>query len=585
MNPLLPPGVGARLVRPRTGALALVAAAVFVATWLYRFNDPSGSFAGLTDDHFFYLVRGWQMLFGELPVRDFVDHGAPLYYYVAAAVQLVFGRGTLTELTFSVTVLAASTAIVFLLAVRASGSILLGVAAGVLMMFLDPRFYNYPKILVYALAIPALWAFADRPGARTRAFVAIVAVVGFLFRHDHGVFVGLAFLTMLLVLRSLPWRERLRHGVVTLALAAALLSPYLLFIQMNGGLASYVEQSAAWAERDRDRAEVVWPGFFDNPDGVSEETAQTTGVSHALAVLADNWVAWLYYAEIALPFVALLMLALSPGAFRPEWPHAPAKLVTVAVLAVVLNAGFLRHPIEARLADTFVPHAILIAWLAMALGRLLLRRGMLRPRLAVPSRAIVVKVLAAAVAVPLLAVIVLTSMRDWHRRLDKAAMVEGWDHAIERVGHIRTSLGETWPLERWAKPEGTMALAFYFTACTKPTDRVFMEHYLPQVLALSRRGFAGGHADLRPGFFTSEDMQRLTVERLRRQSVPVALLGPGEDLGGFRSSFPIIVAYLDQYYMSAGERTIDGRDPVQLFVRRDGVPTGRYEPLDWPCFS
>ena len=93
--------------RARTIALVAAATAVFGFAWLYRFNDPSGSFAGLTDDHFFYLVRGWQILFGDLPVRDFVDHGAPLFYYVGAAVQILFGRGTLSELVFSVTVLAA----------------------------------------------------------------------------------------------------------------------------------------------------------------------------------------------------------------------------------------------------------------------------------------------------------------------------------------------------------------------------------------------------------------------------------------------------------------------------------------------
>jgi hypothetical protein len=73
----------------RSVAAAATAATVFGFVWLLRFNDPGGSFAGLTDDHFFYLIRGWQILFGDLPVRDFVDHGAPLYYYVGAAVQMV----------------------------------------------------------------------------------------------------------------------------------------------------------------------------------------------------------------------------------------------------------------------------------------------------------------------------------------------------------------------------------------------------------------------------------------------------------------------------------------------------------------
>src|SRR5262249_29685693 len=113
--------------RARTLVIGALSVVVAVFSWLFRFNDPGGSFAGLTDDHFFYLVRGWQILFGDLPVRDFVDHGAPLYYYIAAAVQTVLGRGTFSEVLFSSAMLGLSAALVFWLAARASGSILLGI--------------------------------------------------------------------------------------------------------------------------------------------------------------------------------------------------------------------------------------------------------------------------------------------------------------------------------------------------------------------------------------------------------------------------------------------------------------------------
>src|SRR5919109_2323571 len=100
-------------LRLRVLCQTAVAAAIFAFSFLFRFNDPGGAFAGLTDDHFFYVVRGWQILHGDLPVRDFVDHGAPLFYYVGAAVQILFGRGTLSELKFCVTVLAACAALIF----------------------------------------------------------------------------------------------------------------------------------------------------------------------------------------------------------------------------------------------------------------------------------------------------------------------------------------------------------------------------------------------------------------------------------------------------------------------------------------
>src|SRR5262245_65624865 len=129
MNLAMPPP------RVRSGIIVALSAGIFVASWLFRFNDPGGGFAGLTDDHFFYVVRGWQILFGDLPVRDFVDHGAPLYYYIAAAVQVLFGRGTLSELAFSVTMLALSAGMVFWIATVASGSGRAGLVGSILTLF------------------------------------------------------------------------------------------------------------------------------------------------------------------------------------------------------------------------------------------------------------------------------------------------------------------------------------------------------------------------------------------------------------------------------------------------------------------
>jgi hypothetical protein len=217
--------------RPRTIAMWVTAALVFGYAFLFRFNDPGGSFAGLTDDHFFYLIRGWQILFGDLPVRDFVDHGAPLYYYVGAAVQAVMGRGTVSELEFSSAMLALSAALTFWLCARASGSILLGVVGAAFQMLLDPRFYNYPKLLVYAAAIPLLWRFADRLDFKSVLWVAIATAVAFLFRHDHGAFIGVGMAVLLVLLTGVPWLQRLRHAVVYGLLVMALLAPYLLFIR------------------------------------------------------------------------------------------------------------------------------------------------------------------------------------------------------------------------------------------------------------------------------------------------------------------------------------------------------------------
>jgi 4-amino-4-deoxy-L-arabinose transferase-like glycosyltransferase len=570
----------------RRAVIGVLAAGLFVFDWLYRFNDPNGSFAGLTDDHFFYLVRGWQLLFGDLPVRDFVDHGAPLYYYVGAAVQLVMGRGTLSELVFSVTVLAACASATFWLATRASGSIAAGVVAAAFQIFLEPRFYNYPKLLVYVVAIPLLWRFAESPSGALRFWLALVTAVGFLFRHDHGVFVAVAMAALLLLMERERWVDRLKHALIYGVLVCALLAPYLLFVQVNGGVVSYFEQAAAWAERDRDRAPVVWPGLFENPDGVSDEAKSSNAATRSVAVVRDNITAWTFYAEIALPIVALVLLLLSPSAFRPRWPQARAKIGMVAVLALVLDAGFLRSPLGARLADPSVPLAILLAWILVALVRICFVKADLQPSLR--GAAAIARVGAFALAGPLLFVFAAGMSHDFYDRLDESGLTDRFGKGFERATAVAEQVRKDWTLESWLERPDRPALyelAFYVNACTMPGDRVLVQAYMPQVPALARRAFAGGHADLRPGFFTSLSAQELTVTRLQHQSVPVVLLEAGESYENFRESFPIVTAYLDKTYRVAGTKEFDGRFGTTLLVRRDRQPTGTYAPLGWPCYG
>lgn len=572
--------------RASAASTAVVAAAVFVFAWFFKFNDPGGSFAGLTDDHFFYLIRGWQILFGDLPVRDFVDHGAPLYYYVGAAVQLVFGRGTVSEVAFSSTMLALGAALTFWLAARASGWMVLGVAAALVQLLLDPRYYNYPKLLAYAAAIPLLWRFADTPTRGTTFWIALVTVVSFLFRHDHGVFIAAAFGVLLLCLADVGWRQRLGQGVLYAVFVIGLTAPYLLFIQMHGGVRTYLEQASAWAERDRERAPVVWPGLQDNPDGISEEARDSSGATRIVANIHDNRVAWLFYLEIAIPLLALALLALSRDAFRPDWPRALPKLVPVAALAAMLDVGFLRSPLAARLADPSVPLVILLAWFCVAVPRLVASASSWRPA-ARPLRLPAGLLLGGAGA----AIVVLFAVilgHDFHERLDKSALTERWGRVPERAAYIAGALREEWEPSTWEARENRpdlVTLALYLYHCTTERDRIFVQPYIPQVLGLARRGFAGGHADLRPGFFTTEGAQRLTLERLASQSVPVVLLEDGGSLANFRRSFPLITSYLDARYDVAGTHTFDERFGITLLARRDATPTGRYAPLGWPCFG
>jgi hypothetical protein len=374
--------------------------------------------------------------------------------------------------------------------------------------------------------------------------------------------------------------------VVYAAFVLALLAPYLVFIQVNGGLRMYFRDAFAWAERDRGRAPLVWPSVFEETPEATVDAASAPLPVRAVESVRANFAAWMFYVELAVPAIALVVLAVSRDGFRGDWPHAIPKLTCVAILGLVLNAGFLRHPLGARLADPSVPHTILLAWLLAALAKMLVSRSSLREGL--QSWAWLVRAGFAAAMLIVVFVSCAGFSRNLHDRLAKAALVRGPAEAIERAGRVRQQLREDWQLASWEHREDRpdlINLSLYVNACTAPDDRVFIQHYAPQVLALARRAFAGGHADLRPGFFTTNEDQRLTLDRLRRQRVPIVLLETGDGYVAFRESFPLIATYFDEHYTLAGTRVFDRRFGVQLFVRKGSRPHRMYEPLGWPCFS
>lgn len=563
---------------PRAVVLA-PSAAVFLLCWLVKYNEPEGSYGGFTDDHLYFAVRGWQLLFGEFPTLDFVDHGAPLTFYLSGAAHWLIGQGALGEILLTSVALALGVAITSRLAARASGSMLLGIGVAIFQIMLELRLYNYPKFIVYAVAIHALWAFADRPGWGTRLCLAIITTVGFLIRHDHGAYVGVCLIALLMLHDGLSWRERVRHAAAYAATVLGLLAPYFLFLQFNGGLVRHFVTAAVWTARERDRSGWSWPSF-----SFQAQAGSQWPLEWLYNATVANIESFLFYSLLAWPVVALVVLAFSRSAERPAWPHLRGKLGAVAVLAIVLNAGFLRNPIGARMADVSVPQAILLAWLlavAMRAARDSFTsewRGWWASGVG-RTRGVVVAL--ALLWVPGVLVWRLPAM------MEQAHLLEGVGAAVERVQSTTRRYQRTWPLENWASPddEGPMRLAFYLRDCTRPTDHVFVPQFLPMVAAMAQRPFAGGHPTLRAGFHSTEEDQKLTITRLEAQSIPIAIVPGGEEYGPFSSSFPLLIAYFSQRYEYLGDRDMGDGLVLGILIERDAVPTGTYPLLDAPCFA
>jgi hypothetical protein len=190
----------------------------------------------------------------------------------------------------------------------------------------------------------------------------------------------------------------------------------------------------------------------------------------------------------------------------------------------------------------------------------------------------------ALLAAPIAFVIGATLTHNAYDRLESAGLTEGIRRPFQGAASIVRTLRADWQLSSWEhrtdRPE-LITLAMYLNACTPPHARVFVQPYMPQVLALARRPFAGGHADLRSGFFDTDEDQLLTLARLRAQDVPVALLSESPE--SFGESFPRIGAYLMEHYDVAATHLFDDRFRINLLVRKGANAPSRFAELDWPC--
>ena len=554
----------------------VVAIALFVWSWLYRYNDLDGAVAGLSDDHYFYLTRGWQLLFGEFPDRDFVDPGAPLTFVLAALTQLIGGRGTWSEIVFCVTALSVSTSLTFWSARRASGSVIIGTLAALFQAVLLPRYYNYPKVLIYAVAFPALWSYVDEPTTKKRVWLAVLTITALLFRHDHGLFVGLACLATILLQAHVGWLARVKHLVAYILLTVACALPYLGWLQLNGGVITHVQTANSYSQRDRARAPLLLPVFAVTPQP-DEEPVDDDADWWQRGIFEQanrNYEPWLFWLLLSLPLVTLVS-QIGAVESRNDWPHARQKLLVAAALALILFWGFIRGNLIVRFGDVGVPSAILAAWLLRAAIRSLgAGKGFV-------ARVAVAVVTLAAVGATVF--VLLPPVRD---RLELAGMT---DRPLGAVDKARTMTARlvTWPLESWASPDdrGPTRLAFYVRDCTAADDRVFVSPYMAQVHALAERPFPGGHADLRPGFYDTVADQRLALLRLTRQRVALAVMPGGRDYDNVEKEMPRIHAWLRTEFREHGDVELGDGSEVKLFVRRDRVARGTYRDTGWPCLK
>jgi hypothetical protein len=246
---------------------AVAAAIVGVVAFFYRFNALGGALGGFGNDHFIHLSRARQIVAGELPFRDFSDPGAPLTAGLSAVAQWLLGYNLYSEALLTVGALSLGAAITTWLAARLTGRVWPGVLVALLQIGLAPRLYNHAKVLLFACGIWAAWRYADEPRRGRLLALALLIAFGFLVRHDYAIYLGvLGAASVALTHRQALTRAARRTAALT-ALTLLLLVPFLVFLQVSGGVVAYFRQAAEFAKADTARTSFRFPRFDVQPSG------------------------------------------------------------------------------------------------------------------------------------------------------------------------------------------------------------------------------------------------------------------------------------------------------------------------------
>ena len=528
---------------PQSGRRFAIVAMAFIAV-AWRFV----TFTGFSNDHYAHLVMAQQVLLGDRPIRDFADPGWPLTYTLTALGWAVTGKTMATEWVISTAGFAIGAACTVAAGYRLSGSLAIAVAVTFIEILIFPRAYSYPKVLMYAAAGWALLALTAVPTTRRLVLMALLIATAFLFRHDHGLFIGLAAaIGVAVASREIPRPAIFRRVALLSGATALFLLPWIVFVMLNGGLLSYLE-----AGLDYSRAE-----------------ADATQLGSLPLSGPEAWLFWIYW-TVAIGCGAAAVQRLMAG--RERWRGELATVAALAVCAALVNASFLRESLEVRVPDAIVPVALLGAWALGLCWAMPWRHGPAQRAARIASLILMVVTGIAAARVARIG-----------NQYEDAEIGNG-------IAGLRGRTAEVWSRlhsqHRDDVPSRySLALRPFFVyidRCTSPADRLIVTGEFPDVLVLAGRRFAGDGIVF-GSWYASVTHQDRTVVRLRAE--PALFVLHMGDYASFRDKYPQVDAYVSAAYWPMAEVPVDEGGTIQILVDKARMQRRVDAATGWPCFK
>jgi hypothetical protein len=287
------------------------------------------------------------------------------------------------------------------------------------------------------------------------------------------------------------------------------------------------------------------------------------------AANADAWLFWLFW---MLPVVAGVILGWRALRGSEGWRGEAALVPALIVLALFVDAGFLRDILRTRFSDAIVPPALLGAWLlGLCWTRWPAHRLGQRALQALSLVAIVITVAA------------MTAVADSRERV----ALTGIDDGVEGIGRRAAAVARllAGPHRQTLAPpsrqaEALMPFFSYLDRCSSPADRIIVTGESPDVVVLSGRRFASDGAVF-GAWYSSAVHQDRTRDRLEARPALFVLL---MDAAAFRARFPLIDPYIQDAYQLMATVRVEGAEPIPILVYGNRMPAGTDAMTGWPCF-
>jgi hypothetical protein len=518
------------IARARTLPGSLLLPAFLLVYALFFIGTVDGRLSG--DDHY-ALAHGYALIAGDRLNVDFFDPGTPLQTWLSYVGQLVSGSRTIAEVAIALTLRMIGLTAIYFVTKKLVGNRFVAVAVPlfVSVWLMQQTIYGAEKVALYPIAALAAWRYLE--GRLSPYALSLMIAIAALFRHDHGVYIGLS-MVIAVALGPRPQRDVIKMAAATLLL----LAPWLIWLQATEGVVPYITSRVAFAQ--------------DNGLG----TPRPFGLDSPLWS-ADNAAPWLWHVAL---FTVLAAVATS------IYSRSKPAMV-LAGMAFVTAAGLMRKTGQAEeVAAIWVPLFVWMLWTWRWYGKV---------------------ILTGVAAISVVAMLTTTEAVDELSQIANDG--GGLRQRVRRAWEFHMT---TPPIDAYApdEPDETSdgrLIIRYLHACLRPTDRIWeTSMWFPVAYYADRRPVWHYHWD--HGLKNDEPSQRQFLEWLKAQQAPVIVAHSDEGLLKAFRDYSLVRPYVEANYRELTSEKFRAyqEDGNRIWLLGDirRTPTGRFEPLDLPCY-